>query len=64
MTRPLTNRERLVMQLRYADGWTFEDIAKGIGVASATVRKSHLAAIRKMAFSMRDDAKATNESPS
>jgi DNA-directed RNA polymerase specialized sigma subunit len=64
VTRPLTNRERLVMQLRYADGWTFEDMAKGIGVASATVRKSHLAAIRKMALSMRGDGKATNEPPS
>lgn len=45
----LTPRERLVVQLRYADGWTFEEIARGIGVASATVRKSHAAALRKMA---------------
>lgn len=63
MTKPLTDRERLVLQLRYADDWTFADIARGIGVASATVRKSHLAALRKVVRSTGYGEEATNEPP-
>jgi DNA-directed RNA polymerase specialized sigma subunit len=63
VTRPLTDRERLVLQLRYADDWSFADIARGIGVTPSTVKKSHSAAIRKVVNGNGYGERATNDAP-
>lgn len=44
----LTARERLIIQLHYSDGWTFEAIADGVGVTSSTVRSQHSTALEKL----------------
>lgn len=53
----LTARERLILQLRYADGWTFTEIAEGIGVSKSRISESHRNALNKL----RACLSATNE---
>ena len=48
MPKPLTPRERLVVQLHYVDGWKLSAIAEGIGVTRQCVRCSHAAALTKL----------------
>ena len=45
----LTPREELVMQLHYAEGWSLRRIARGIGVDSASVTRSHRSALVHLA---------------
>ena len=41
----LTPREELVMQLHYGSGWSLRQIARGLGVDQAGVRRSHDSAL-------------------
>ena len=41
----LTDREALIVQLHYADGWSLRRIARGIGVDHAVVTRQHAAAL-------------------
>lgn len=46
--KTLTPRERLILQLKYADDWTLADIARGIGVSRPAVARSHVTALTKV----------------
>jgi DNA-directed RNA polymerase specialized sigma24 family protein len=48
MSGTLTARERLVIQLHYADGWSLREIARGIGAHHKNIERSHAAALRKI----------------
>jgi DNA-directed RNA polymerase specialized sigma subunit len=41
----LTDREALILQLHYADGWSLRRIARGIGVDHSVVTRQHTAAL-------------------
>ena len=51
----LTDRETLIIQLHYADGWSLRRIARGIGVDDKSVRRSHTSALLHLrAYSAKD----------
>jgi DNA-directed RNA polymerase specialized sigma24 family protein len=41
----LSDREALVIQLHYADGWSLRRIARGIGCHERSVRRAHASAL-------------------
>ena len=45
----LTDREQLIMQLHYGDGWSLRQIARGLGVTPASVYRSHSSALLHLA---------------
>lgn len=44
----LTDREALVIQLHYADGWSLRRVARGIGVHHRSVQRSHDRALQAL----------------
>ena len=44
-TQLLTDREHLIIQLHYADGWSLRRIARGIGCTYSSVWRSHQRAL-------------------
>lgn len=44
----LTDRELLIIQLHYADGWSLRRIARGIGCDIAGVSRSHQRALTRL----------------
>lgn len=44
----LTDREALIVQLHYADGWSLRRIARGIGCDIASVSRSHACALEHL----------------
>jgi len=44
----LTDREALIVQLHYADGWSLRRIARGIGVQHSLVRRQHNRALASL----------------
>jgi hypothetical protein len=44
----LSDREALILQLHYADGWSLRRIARGIGCDHANVTRQHRAALEHL----------------
>ena len=42
----LTDREQLVIQLHYADGWSLRRVAKGVGTYHRSIQRSHNRALQ------------------
>ena len=42
----LTDREQLILQLHYADGWSLRRVARGVGVHHYAVQKQHNRALQ------------------
>ena len=45
----LTKRQRMIIVMHYAQGWTLTEVADAIGVSKQAVSRSHRDAIRNMA---------------
>jgi DNA-binding NarL/FixJ family response regulator len=44
----LTDRQRVIVQLHYSDGWTLTRIARTFAISKQCVSRQHAAALRKM----------------
>ena len=53
----LTDRQRVIVQLRYCEGWTFTRIAAALHSSKQSINRSNAAASRKMKAAMLADGR-------